>query len=241
MNNVTATLVLHHFAELQAKYPELTLSQNLFGEWVVRGSIRASAVYETTELQIDGVSIEILLPIMYPDTHPVARETTGLTKGFHTYDDGILCLGSPLAVKVKFESYPTILGFMERLVIPFFYAFKYWKENGEVPFGELSHGGKGILEYYLDLFGISATDKVLGLLRILVDDDYRGHLPCPCGSTSIIRRCHGDILRKISRLQTADDFLMDYYSIFRYCHENRFVIPREFLIRRRLKTKKNNM
>lgn len=236
--DVTSTLILHHFAELQAKYPELTLGQNLFGEWIVRGPIRASAIYETTELLIDGVTIEFILPIVYPDTHPVARETTGLTEGFHTNDDGILCLGSPLAVKATFESCPTILGFMERLVIPFFFAFKYWKDHGEVPFGELSHGGKGILEYYLDLFEISAADKVIGLLRILVDDDYRGHLQCPCGSKAIIRKCHGDILRRISRLQSVNDFLMDYYSIFRYCHENRLEIPPEFLIRRRLTTKK---
>ena len=233
-NNDSATLIHHHFAELQAKYPEFTLGQNLFGEWVVRGPICASAIYETTELLIDGVTIEIKLPIVYPDTHPVARETTGLTDGFHTNDDGILCLGSPLAVKATFESCPTILGFMERLLIPFFFAFKYWKNHGEVPFGELSHGGKGILEYYMDIFDISVEENILGFLQILADDSYRGHLPCPCNSKLIIRRCHGEMLRNLAKLQSQDDYFQDYCCIIKYFHDNKLPISRKFLCKRAL-------
>jgi hypothetical protein len=236
-SDANAKFILQQFAELQTRYPELGLGQNIFQEWVVRGTFRAAAIYEATELLLEGVTVEIILPSTFPDTIPVVRETTGLTKGFHTNDDGSLCLGSPLAVRATLESFPTLLGVMEQLIIPFFFAFKYWKDHGEVPFGELSHGGKGILEYYTGLFAVSEHDKVIGLLRILAADDYRGHLPCPCESRAIIRRCHGDILRSISKLQAVDDFLMDYYCVIRYCREKKMPIPIDCLLRR-LTTKK---
>lgn len=221
--------ICRHFEELQARYPELTLGQNLFGDWVVRGPIQGSATYENTDIDIVDVHVEVVVPASYPEICPVTRETTGITKEFHTNDDGALCLGSPMAVKQTFSTDPTLLGYVERLVIPFFYAYFYKIRFGELPFGELSHGGEGLLEYYLDLFGVTESSGVLGLLRILVDDNYRGHLPCPCKSIAIVRNCHGEQLREISRLQSKNDFIMDYCSIAKYCYENSIPVPKECL------------
>lgn len=228
-------IIGRHFDELQTRYPDLSLRQNLLGQWAVRGPILASAIYEATELEIAGVNVEIMLPPDYPESHPVARETTGLTKEFHTNLDGTLCLGSYLAVKSTFARYSTLLGYMEELVIPFFYAFFYKKKFGAMPFGELSHGGKGLLEYYSDLFDVTEPSKTLGLLRILADDDYRGHLSCPCGSSAIIRRCHGQLLRDITCLQSKNHFFLDYCSTAKYCYDNSISIPREFLSKQILK------
>lgn len=223
----SVAIIGRHFDELQALYQDLSLRQNLFGQWVVRGPIVASAIYEATELEIAGVSVEIILPPDYPESHPVARETTGITKVFHTNHDGTLCLGSHLAVKSTFARYPTLLGYMEELVIPFFYAFFYKEKFGGMPFGELSHGGEGLLEYYLELFDVGESASVLGLIRILADDDYRGHLLCPCGSGAIVRKCHGEQLRDIARLQAKQDFLLDFCSIAKYCYDNRISVPKE--------------
>lgn len=229
------TTICQHFNELQAWYPELTLCQNLFGEWVVRGPIQGSATYENTDLDIVDVHVEIIVPTEYPEACPVTRETTGITKEFHTNSDGALCLGSPMAVKQTFSRNPTLLGYVENLVIPFFYAFFYKIRFGELPFGELSHGGEGLLEYYLELFGITESSGVLGLLRILVDDDYRGHLPCPCKSKAIVRNCHGKQLREMTRLQLINDFTMDYCSIAKFCYEHSVPVPKECLPKQILK------
>lgn len=225
-------LILHQFEESQKRYPQLILSQNVFGNCVVRGPIQASAVYEGETLEIKGVVVEILLPGEYPSTPPIVRETSGMTKEFHTNGDGTLCLGSPLAVKATFARYPTILGFVEELVIPFFFAFEYWRQRGELPFGELSHGGKGILQYYQDLFGVQIEERVLGLLRILADNDYRGHHKCPCGSNYNIRHCHGETITSIGKLQTSDDFFADYGSIAKHLLELDVVISKEFIAKR---------
>ena len=101
-----------------------------------------------------------------------------------------------------------------------------------MPFGELSHGVEGILEYYQELFDLSAGEKVVGLLRILTDSDYRGHLPCPCGSNIILRKCHGGILREVSALQSADEFFVDYFHIVKYLHGIKKSIPKEFFSKR---------
>lgn len=232
--DVKENIIRKHFQDLQAKYPAMKLSQNVFGNWVVRGELCASAIFENVEIKIEDVKIELILSSMYPETPPVVRETTGLTKEFHTNTDGTLCLGSPLAVRATYMRHPTLVGFVEGSVIPFFFAFNYLANYGELPFGELSHGGKGLLEYYQELFDISSGEHVLGLLRILAESDYRGHLPCPCGSHAALRQCHGEILREISTLQSTDDFFMDYYSIFKLLSELNVTISQEFLIKRRI-------
>jgi hypothetical protein len=232
-----SALIQEHFKDLQTKYPELDLRQNCFGGWIVRGPLRASAVYDNKEFVIEDVVIELTLPSIYPDAFPVVKETTGLTKDFHTNDDGTLCLGSPLAVKATFKKNATLVGFVENSVIPFFFSFFYWKECGELPYGELSHGAKGLLEYYQDIFDVSSGDKVVGLLRILADDDYRGHLPCPCGSNAIVRRCHGDTLREIAGLQTSQQFYLDHLFIAIYLREKGKTIQKEHLSKRLLSKK----
>ena len=121
---------------------------------------------------------------------------------------------------MAFEHTPTLLGFVENCLIPHLYSCSYKDLHGKLPFGELSHGGAGILEYYQELFGVQEATGVLGLLRILADANYRGHLECPCGSGAKVRNCHGDQLMAIEKHQQADEFMRDYLFIFECLHED---------------------
>ena len=65
---------------------------------------------------------------------------------------------------------------------------------------------EGILEYYKELFSVQDGWQVLGLLKILADDNYKGHTLCPCGSGQKLRNCHGNLLREIKEYQKPADF-----------------------------------
>lgn len=82
-----------------------------------------------------------------------------------------------------------------------------------MPFGELSHGGLGILEYYQDLFEIQDRRRVLKMIQILAEDNYRGHTRCPCGKGKRLRDCHGQILLDIKGLQTPIEFQIEFKLI----------------------------
>jgi len=86
-----------------------------------------------------------------------------------------------------------------------------------MPHGELSHGGKGLMEYYMDLFTVSSESAVLGLLqKILAADDYRGHHDCPCGSGWTVRQCHGAILLTLKKIQDQGRFFYDCLHVLEY-------------------------
>lgn len=217
--------LISQFYELQAKYPGLALMQNLFGEWSVKGELRFSAAFKGAETISDIYEVEILIPKDFPDGIPVARDLSGKTDGFHTNHDGSLCLGAPLAVRIAFNKVKTLVGFVDNCLIHFLYACSYKSQYGELPFGDLPHGNAGIYQYYQDFFELTDESAIMGLLRILVDADYRGHLDCPCGSGVRTRDCHGDKLRYANSFQTADDFVSDYLNIFKLLNDKGCKLP----------------
>jgi hypothetical protein len=120
-----------------------------------------------------------------------------------------------LAIKAKFSEDPSLKGFVRNCLVPYLYSFSYYIRYGNLPFGELSHGIQGIYEYYSELFLIQDKNSILKLLKILAGDNYRGHLPCPCGSGKRLRSCHGSIVLRIKGLQSPVDFKNEYKYLLR--------------------------
>jgi hypothetical protein len=79
-----------------------------------------------------------------------------------------------------------------------------------MPFGDLSHGVLGIIEYYTDLFGTADNVVALSLLKILAEDNYRGHHKCPCGSGRMLRKCHGPILLELKSSMPHSCYVTEY-------------------------------
>ena len=78
-----------------------------------------------------------------------------------------------------------------------------------MPFGELSHYGEGIVEYYLEQFGVTDKKEItVGLCKIY-KYGYRGHHDCPCGSGKIIRKCHKETVWEISQYFTKQELASD--------------------------------
>lgn len=198
-------LIIDQFEELRSVYPELTL-QNHDSDWSIQGLLMFSAEYTGHRID-DEYSIKILLPGDYPEIVPKAFETAGrIPRDFHKFLDGSLCLGEPLAVKRKFLEEPSFLGYVKNCLIPYLYSFSYKCRYGQLPFGELSHGLIGIREHYLELFHLKDVQSLSGLIAILAQENYRGHVLCPCGSGKRLRSCHGGQLLEIMKLETPAYF-----------------------------------
>jgi len=216
-------LIMQHFEQLQNTFSGLQLKEDADGKFIVAGNISFTASHDGKTIK-DDYDIEITIPDDYPQSPPTVKETASRIprdKDNHVYpSDGTLCFGAPLAVKRTFAQERNLLWFVKEQVVQFLFSHSYKREYGTMPFGELSHGPKGILEYYQELFSVQDGWQVLGLLKILADDNYRGHTLCPCGSGQKLRHCHGDLLREIKEYQRPDAFLTEHLSIFKLLNGN---------------------
>lgn len=219
-----SALVHQQIAELTQKYSGLRCEGNS-SHPSVSGNLSFSAQYNGRSIE-DEYSVEIMVPKDYPQILPTAKVIDGkVPKDFHTYPDNTLCLGSPIEMRMKFRKRETMLGFVEDLLIPFLYSCSYREKYGGMPYGELSHGMDGILESYKGLFRIDEDWAVMAFLKILADDNYRGHISCPCGSNVKLRNCHGKILRELKNYQSPDEYLNESLAILYFMKEKGQDIP----------------
>ena len=208
-----SSLVWEHFYELSDAFPDLILIPEE-NKYFVRGNIHFRAQHSTYESIEDVFLIEIEIPDTYPSVPPAARDLgERIPRSFHSFEDGSFCLGAPLAVKMTFAKSPTLLGFVNSLLIPYLYSFSFQvAHHGKMPYGELSHGGSGLMDYYMSLFETKRPVAIIKFLAILAFQKYRGHSQCPCESGNKLRRCHGPFLLGLQKHQTPEDFYSDLIS-----------------------------
>jgi hypothetical protein len=191
-------LIIDQFDELRALYTGLTL-QKTDGVWNILGQLAFIAKFSEQIIE-DEYSIHVVVPESYPDCVPVAYETGNrIPRYFHKYKDENLCLGEPFAVWKTFSEQPTLLGFIQKCLIPYLYSYSYLRQFGKLPFGDLPHGAPGQIKYYKDLFNVGSEHSLFGLISILAQGEYRGHVQCPCGSKKRLRLCHGPQILEIMR------------------------------------------
>ncbi len=174
----------------------------------IQGKLEIQAKYKNSPEINDCYDIQLLIPEDFPENIPLAREQSGkitekIANG-HFIGDKYLCLGSPDRIRSIIKKNPIISYFVEKCVIPYLYAISLRnKYGGDLIFGELSHGLKGLIEDYLELYEDSQIIKA----HYLVNKKRRvaNKLLCPCGCGRRLGICelHNKIndLRKIKYLQ----------------------------------------
>lgn len=208
--------IFREFNSLKELFPDSTLVLQKADDnnWEVSGLLHLHAAHPDSPVIHDAFEIQVKIPRDYPKEIPLVKETGNrIPTNFHKFTNGALCLGAPLAVKKSFLEDPTLIGFFKNCLAPYLYGFSYKEINGNLPFGELSHGGLGLLEYYRDLFGTKNTKVTIQLLLILAKSKYRGHMPCPCKSGKRLRNCHGHILLEVMQYQAQSEFRNDLERI----------------------------
>ena len=158
----------------------------------------------------------------------------------HVNGDGAMCLGASFEIRRKYKQYRSLLAFVNRLLVPFLYSFSFKEKYGHMPLGELSHGRKGVVEYYKEFFGTDSDLSVLELLKIIVEDNYRGHISCPCESRKRLRNCHGPQIREIKDQQSREQFFSDFLYCLRFHLDSGKELPRQ-LVTKRLRNYWNKM
>ena len=111
-----------------------------------------------------------------------------------------MCLGAAAEIALKVNEDDSFLFFIEKILIPYLYAHRYFLKLGKMPFGERGHGVKGVLQYYKELLPITDPGKIIRLLNLIAARKIRGHLACPCGSNLKFRDCHWNVAIKLKNI-----------------------------------------
>lgn len=206
-------------AELCAHHTGLTQQGRTGNETLIAGSLRFKACPADHAPMTDSFDLALSVPAQYPKDLPRVRETGDrIERDYrHIYRDGTFCLEIPVREREIFEQQPSLLGFVERLVVPFLYGYLYWKEHGEYPFGEHEHGGEVIVRHYRDRLGLSDGNAVLALLLLLSRPKVQGHDVCPCGSGRNVRMCHRAALLELHRIHTRSSLCAELNAVYTYC------------------------
>ena len=204
--------------ELREFHKQLKKAEKKNHEVIVSGSLQFEAMYDGLMPITDSFEIEMLIPGIYPNILPQVRETGHkISSSYeHVFSDGTLCLAVPIEKRRIFSLQPSLLGFVNKLVIPYFYGYCYWEKFSVHPFGEQKHGGEGIAQYYVDKLNLSDEVTALTFVCYLYEHGYRGHHDCPCGSGRIARKCHGPILLDLHQYHTPLTLRHDLISVLTY-------------------------
>ena len=138
--------------ELQQVHNGLIEIEQTENETILAGSLPFEASVDGHSPITATFDIELIVPDDYPQRLPRVREKGGRIDSDyeHVYDDETLCLAVPIEERRLFWEQPTLLGFVNKLVIPYFFGYCHWKTHGEHPFEEQVHGVEGIMKHYVD-------------------------------------------------------------------------------------------
>jgi hypothetical protein len=175
--------------DLQKRYPTLHLFIEDDGTARVAGTF---PVLAPDGRLLDRYQVSITLLADYPGSLPLVREVGGRIPwkdDFHVNADGTACVLLPDDRWRCFPEDAPFVQFLDGPVHDFFLGQSLVALGEEWPFGQWSHGWKGVYEYYQWLVGTDDPATIGRYLRVLAKLNFKDHLECPCGSGRKIRRC----------------------------------------------------
>lgn len=180
---------------------------------ILKGQFHFHTVYRNVELQ-DTFNLVFDFPQNYPDEPPLVMEVDGkVDPKYHHYSNGALCLGTPAEYEISFTKTPTLENFILNLLNPYLAGWLWYKQFGEMPWGERSHGWIGLCESYQDLFKIDNKENVIPFLERLAKDEIHQRDVCPCGSGKPYRNCHKKIINRSFIHISHERIFADYQTI----------------------------
>ncbi len=195
-------------SELLTRFESLRLIPSKDGDVVLAGVIDFTASAHGCRTVTDSYEISVRVPAAYPSEVPVVHETGGrIPSDFHKLTGNALCLGSPFRLWLLTKQNPSFPNFMERVVVPYLYAYSLHEAGEAMPFGELRHGTLGLVDDLGEMLGASDPEIATAYLQaIRRKKRVSNKRPCPCGSGMRLGCCHN---RKVNALRVA---LRSYFA-----------------------------
>jgi hypothetical protein len=195
-------LVLLEVSQVLLRYPGLRIVPSRDGTLLLRGTLAFTAEGPERRAVTDSYEIVISVRDDYPDLLPSVHETGGrISSTFHRLEGNALCLGSPIRLWLMIQRRPSLLDFVERVIIPYLYGHSLHELGLDMPFGELSHGGPGLLDDLAEMLGLPDPDDARRWLDAARKKKrVANKLVCPCGSNARLGRCHN---RRVNSLRSA--------------------------------------
>lgn len=140
--------------------------------------------------------IAIVLPDNYPKIVPTMfcndKKLPIGNIDRHIMSDGSACLGVIAEISQKWCSNPRIVPFLDEIVSPFLVWQAYYDAHEQPPpWGQRSHYGEGILEFYSEILELPNEPNIVEFMKLLArKNNPKGHEECPCGSGKKLRDCH---------------------------------------------------
>ena len=219
-------LLLEQVGQLRDRYDGLHLKFRRTTAYLVGNlEFRAKRGQETFS---DNYLVDLCFPHDYPLKPPAVKETGGRIArnvDHHVYPDGTLCLGPPLKVLREFGKNPTVLWFIEDILIPTLFWHTYYRIHPQTPLATYTHGDKGIREYreqtdlkelYFEIFQTNSLSAVLRFLEMIgKENTFCDSQTCPCNSGKSLGDCHGGLLRSVASMPYLKPAYLaeDYWSL----------------------------
>ena len=186
--------------ETLLRYPGLRIAPSAGEELKLAGELRFLVTGPGRVTIEDSYEVELRVPPDFPWRTPTARETSGrIDPKFHKLEGDLLCLGAPTELRIRLVMSPTLLAFVERIVIHYLFGHTYHQAHGKMPFDELEHGTAGLLQHFAGLFGVTDPASAREFVRAAsLRRRAANKLPCPCGSRRRLGRCHN---RRVNRVR----------------------------------------
>lgn len=182
------------------RYPGLRIKPSSGEGLTLAGELHFNATGPNGIAIEDTYEVELVVPADFPRRTPTAQETGGrIAPDFHKLVGDLLCLGAPTELRIRLLTSPTLITFIERIVIPYLFGHTYFKAHKQMPFDELEHGNDGLLQHFASLFGTPSRVAAQEFVRAAsLRRRIANKRNCPCGSGRRLGRCHN---RKVNRLR----------------------------------------
>lgn len=185
--------------EFRHRQPKMSVIFREGGGLGLSGQFCFRAQHGSLEIIEDSFSIDIRISREFPKEIPrVFERGDRIPPEFHQFTDGRLCLGSRLRLREILKRNPTLLGFSEKVLVPYFYSFLFQERHGNFPFGELKHGFQGLIDDYQRMLGVNGLSQVVLVLKLLRERwSIARKMDCPCESGKKFGKCHGPTTRRL--------------------------------------------
>ncbi|MDO5649984.1 MAG: hypothetical protein Q4G11_05205 [Gallicola sp.] len=209
--------VLAECKKILDSYPHMKLKEKN-GLAMLEGRIILEAHYNGVHLS-DYYECRLVLPQEYPGELPVFYELSDkVPKEFgHKYSDCSCCLGVEADLRIRFAKNQTLEYFIKEFVYSYLYSATYFRRFGSYPFGQRSHDTQGVLEFYLEFWGVVEERTVLSLMHLALLPRYNLR-PLPWSIVDDIRGVGYNIeqFRVISSPDLSKMLCRDYLNLLSY-------------------------